>query len=80
MSDTSAALAQLQRLFGNLDKDVLGAVLEVCGGDAKEAAKYLQAQDGGGYDPRTVIFQFSLHDCSSNISKCELIPTIVEYC
>jgi hypothetical protein len=45
MTDNSAAIAHLQRVFGNnVDKDVLAAVLEVCGGDSKEAAKFLQAQ------------------------------------
>jgi len=52
-NNQAAALASLGRIFGNaLDKDVLIAVLEMCNGNAKEAEKYLQATDGGGYDPR----------------------------
>jgi hypothetical protein len=54
MADHSAAIARLQRVFGNVDKDVLLAVLEVCGGNDKDAEKYLQATDGGGYDARTL--------------------------
>eukprot|EP01116_Phalansterium_solitarium_P018264 TRINITY_DN4788_c0_g1_i3.p1 TRINITY_DN4788_c0_g1~~TRINITY_DN4788_c0_g1_i3.p1 ORF type:complete len:610 (-),score=284.50 TRINITY_DN4788_c0_g1_i3:264-2093(-) len=54
MSDNAAAIARLTRHFGNLDKEVLAAVLEVCNGDAKEAERFLQAQDGGGYDARTL--------------------------
>jgi hypothetical protein len=53
MTDHTAAIQQLQRIFGNqLDKDTLVAVLEVCGGDAKAAAQFLQANDNSGYDPQ----------------------------
>eukprot|EP01115_Flamella_aegyptia_P006852 TRINITY_DN28445_c0_g1_i1.p1 TRINITY_DN28445_c0_g1~~TRINITY_DN28445_c0_g1_i1.p1 ORF type:complete len:538 (+),score=208.64 TRINITY_DN28445_c0_g1_i1:209-1822(+) len=52
MADYSSAIAHLQRVFGNLDKDVLTAVLEVCGGDSKAAATFLQAQGNEGYDAR----------------------------
>jgi hypothetical protein len=31
---------------------VLAAVLEVCGGDSKEASKFLAAQGNEGYDAR----------------------------
>eukprot|EP00027_Filamoeba_sp_ATCC50430_P010702 CAMPEP_0168550998 /NCGR_PEP_ID=MMETSP0413-20121227/5936_1 /TAXON_ID=136452 /ORGANISM="Filamoeba nolandi, Strain NC-AS-23-1" /LENGTH=724 /DNA_ID=CAMNT_0008581491 /DNA_START=70 /DNA_END=2241 /DNA_ORIENTATION=- len=53
MADYSRAISKLQTTFGNVDKDVLIAVLEVCGGDEKEAIKYLQATDNNsGYDVR----------------------------
>jgi len=52
MTDNTAAIAKLQRVFGTMiDKDTLAAVLEVCGGDVNEAQKFLQ-DDAQGYDPR----------------------------
>jgi len=52
MTDNTAAIAKLQRVFGAMiDKDTLAAVLEVCGGNVDEAQKFLQ-DDAQGYDPR----------------------------
>lgn len=48
MATREAAIKQLQRTFGNLDKDVLESVLEVVGGDVHAATSFLQA-DAGGY-------------------------------
>eukprot|EP01118_Nematostelium_gracile_P006503 TRINITY_DN2090_c0_g1_i1.p1 TRINITY_DN2090_c0_g1~~TRINITY_DN2090_c0_g1_i1.p1 ORF type:complete len:714 (+),score=227.13 TRINITY_DN2090_c0_g1_i1:88-2142(+) len=65
MTDYTAAIQSLQRTFGNkLDKDTLAAVLEVCGGDAKAAAQFLQAGDNQtAYDPN------QLHLAESGIAQ-----------
>lgn len=47
-----AAIASLTRTFGTLDRDVLISILDLCNGDPKAAAVFLQAQDGKGYDAR----------------------------
>jgi len=48
----AAGLRELNRVYGTkLDKEVLESVLEICGGDARQAVAFLQAQQGDYIDP-----------------------------
>ncbi|KAL6056360.1 Ubox domain containing protein [Balamuthia mandrillaris] len=50
MSSKEAAIASLLRNFGGqLDREVLESVLEICGGDARQATNFLRVQNEGDY-------------------------------